>query len=283
MSNEEMPFDVSTCDNPVLRDAFCYFSRHLVCLGGTLQDLDEKGNQKGQLRPFACSAFILVIRDNWYLLTAGHCLKNIDYGLKKGLFRLIDSWIICGFGPKVTAHSVADQPIYFDYVNTWKDYLDQYGLDFGLLELGGPEAYLRKHIEMNEVVPVQEENWRLPPNMQFDFHVVVGFPQEFVMQRKLWPTMVYVHSLDEMPKSDEPNPYRTFAGRLGDKLLLKSMDGMSGGPIFGFKRSEMGRYWVVAIQNEWNARRKLTFGCSVPQLAHFAEMCLHGLPKPMEE
>jgi hypothetical protein len=123
--NQGQPFDISQCDNPVIRDTFRYFCRHLVCFGGTVQDLDESGREKGAMRPFTCSAFVLVIRDIWYLLMAGHCMKDIEKGQKKGLFRLVDSYFMSGFGPDVLAHPVADQPIYFDYENTWNPYSAQ--------------------------------------------------------------------------------------------------------------------------------------------------------------
>ena len=51
MGNDQgQPFDVSQCGNPVIRAAFDHFGRHLVCLGCTVQDLDENGRQKGALR-----------------------------------------------------------------------------------------------------------------------------------------------------------------------------------------------------------------------------------------
>jgi hypothetical protein len=43
---------------------------------------------------------------------------------------------------------------------------------------------------------------------------------------------------------------------------------MSGGPIFGFKKTEEGlKYWIVAIQSWWDKKRRITFGCRVPTFA----------------
>jgi hypothetical protein len=271
--NQGRSFDISQCDNPVIRDAFHYFCRHLVCLGGTLQDLDQKGNDKGRLRSFTCSAFVLVIRDRWFLLTAGHCMKDIDKGLKNREFRLVNSWVISGFGPEVTAHPVAKEPIYFGYEETPKGYIDKDGLDFGLLDLGD---YLRVHLEKNEVEPVREENWRVPLDLNFDWYIILGFPQEFVDAGDLSPTMVYLQKLDFLPADVEPTEWRRFAGRLGDNFSLKSLKGMSGGPIYGFKRNCSDRYWIPAIQSSWRKDHKIAFGCPVPLLAHLAEECLFG-------
>jgi hypothetical protein len=273
MSNVQgRPVDSAKCDNPVIRDAFRFFCRHLVCLGGTLQDLDENGEHKGDvLRPFACSAFVLVLRDRWFLLTAGHCMKDIEFGLKNRLFKLVDSYVMSGFGPEVKAHPVAKEPIYFGYEETWKGFIDKDGLDFGLLDLGGVGDYLRSHLERNEVEPVREENWRVPLDLHFDWHTILGFPEEYVALGELTPTMVYVHKLDVLPEGVDDTPWRRFAGKLGDKLSLKSLKGMSGGPIYGFNRDQPNRYWISAIQTEWRADLKVTFGCPVPLLARLAE------------
>jgi hypothetical protein len=55
--------------------------------------------------------------------------------------------------------------------------------------------------------------------MQFDSYLVIGFPTEFSKVGELSPTMVYVHKLDAMPEGSEKKPWRTFAGKLGDKLV----------------------------------------------------------------
>ena len=255
MSNDQgRLLDISQCGDPVIRDAFHYFCRHLVCLGGNLQDLDEKGKAKGGIKSFACSAFVLVIRDRWFLLTAGHCMKDIDYGLKNRLFRLVDCFVLSGFGPKVTTHPVAKEPIYFGYEETPKGYLDQDGLDFGLLDLGGPGDYLRTHLEKNEVEPVREENWRVPLDLHFDWYIMLGFPQEFTDVGELSPTMVYVHKLDELPDDVEPTEWPRFPGRLSENFSLKSLKGMSGGPIYGFNR-ELLRPLLDSRHPEQLARR----------------------------
>jgi hypothetical protein len=188
--NQRQPVNISLCDNPVVRDTLRYFCRHLVCLGGTVQDLDESGRKKGAKRSFACSAFVLVIRDIWYLLTAGHCMKDIEKGQKKGRFRLVDTYLMSGFGPEVKEHHAASMPISFDYENTWKDFIDEDGLDFGLLKLGSAGDYLRMHLERNEVEPVREENWRVPPGLHFDLFAVLGFPEQFVALGELRPAFV---------------------------------------------------------------------------------------------
>ena len=88
--------------------------------------------------------------------------------------------------------------------------------------------------------------------------------------------MVFVHRLVGLPEGVEEKPWRTFSGKLGDRFPLESMEGLSGGPIFGFNNSDRGKYWIVAIQTEWLEISKITLGCSVPVLARFAEACFFG-------
>ena len=50
---------------------------------------------------------------------------------------------------------------------------------------------------------------------------------------------------------------------------LNSIVGMSGGPIFGFRRYPNGeqRYWVVALQSWWDPETRTIYGCPVPIFA----------------
>jgi hypothetical protein len=267
-----MPIDISQLDNPVVVSAFRYFCRHLVCLGGVVQEYDKKGQKKEALTGFAFSAFVLVIRGEWFLLTAGHTLKGLDARLQNGELKLIRSYLLTGFGPDVTAHAGAKVPIDFDYEKANKDYIDQDGLDFGLLDLG---TYLRAHLEKNEIVPVMEENWKIPFDGEFDHYVILGLPQEYVDVGQITPTITYIHKLDTLPddapEESKHTKWPRLIGKLPDHFSLKSLEGMSGGPIYGFRNNHPDRYWITAIQSSWLPTSKITFGCPVPLLASLAE------------
>jgi hypothetical protein len=271
MSDESKPFDISQCDNPAIRGTYRFFCRHLVCLGGWVQPLDDQGKPQGEPEAFAFSACVLVIQGAWFLLTAGHILKRLDERLANKEIKLLKSYLLTGFGPEVTTHNVATAPIDFDYERIQKSYIDQDGLDFGLLDLG---TYLRAHLEKNEVEPIREENWRIRLDRPFDYYVMLGFPQEFVDQGLLRPTMLYVQKVNELPEDIEQTDWPRFIGKFGDKFRLKSLVGMSGGPIYGFSHNDPNRYWIPAIQSSWRRGYKITFGCPVPLLAHLAETCL---------
>jgi hypothetical protein len=48
---------------------------------------------------------------------------------------------------------------------------------------------------------------------------------------------------------------------------LKSIAGMSGGPIFGFNFDPPTKYWVVALQSSWLPDEGVVYGCPLPTLA----------------
>lgn len=90
------------------------------------------------------------------------------------------------------------------------------------------------------------------------------------------PTMVWVDSVtlppDELPLSTFP----WFVGQVKPSAVLPSIVGMSGGPIFGFKKNAAGQmeYWIVAVQSWWRRNQRITFGCPVKVFASIVEACL---------
>ena len=75
---------------------------------------------------------------------------------------------------------------------------------------------------------------------------------------ELSPTMVHVHKVDELAVDVEPTDWPRFAGKLGDKFPLKSLRGLSGGPIYGFPRDFPNQYWIAAIQSSSRKDIKMT-------------------------
>ena len=66
-----------------------------------------------------------------------------------------------------------------------------------------------------------------------------------------------------------------FVGRIPPEVEIQDIKGMSGGPIYGLRKSETGQwsYNVIALQSWWRKKSRTTFGCSLPA---FAE-ALHGV------
>ncbi len=81
------------------------------------------------------------------------------------------------------------------------------------------------------------------------------------------PVMI---EIDRLSPSDVENvPSDTwFVGRIPQDFI-KDIKGMSGGPIYGFRKAENGQwsYHIVAVQSWWRKDSRTTFGCSVPVFA----------------
>jgi hypothetical protein len=80
--------------------------------------------------------------------------------------------------------------------------------------------------------------------------------------------MFPVRRIDALPEDAKETTYKRFVGQIIPELPIDSIEGMSGGPIFGFryKDSEL-RYWIVALQSSWYQSSRVIFGCPLPTLA----------------
>jgi hypothetical protein len=77
-------------------------------------------------------------------------------------------------------------------------------------------------------------------------------------------------AVTEIPRPEFTNKSEgLFYGQLSGLVAdLTDINGMSGGPIFGFKRGEDGRmrYWVIALQSGWFPDKRIIFACRIRQL-----------------
>jgi hypothetical protein len=71
----------------------------------------------------------------------------------------------------------------------------------------------------------------------------------------------------ELGHAQQKTTYPRFVGQIGNDLPFKSIEGMSGGVIFGFQTKPRLRYWIVAIQSSWERQTRTVYGCSLPVLA----------------
>jgi hypothetical protein len=81
------------------------------------------------------------------------------------------------------------------------------------------------------------------------------------------PTMISVQRLEVVPAGHEKQ-YPRLTAVIRDPIPLKSIVGMSGGPIIGFAGDERElRYWIVALQSAWLPSSRTIFACPVPVFA----------------
>jgi hypothetical protein len=250
-----------------VREELKAFTRHLVCLC-FVQYRRELGNDlKNETRANFCSGFILDIEGTWYWATAGHILKGIAKGLNSPdlvleRFRLLDH-----FGSGATdGHYI---PFHFE--GAWRHFEDddELGLDYGVVQLGPHEKRL---LQANNVLAVPVAAWQDLDSMMFPSHFMVGFPTDAIEQAVglvkgnaiIWgrpnPSFIGVEMLKEIPEEERQKPFPRMVGTLSSNWPDGDIDGMSGGPVFGFARGD-SEHRIVAIQSAWLKSQRRTFAC----------------------
>jgi hypothetical protein len=264
-----------------------YMGRHLVSLSGTLVKLDRQGNDVSDAHFFACSGFVVSLGEDWYLLTAGHVLHEFDEALRSKEYRLASCGLADYFGPDAKV----PYPTPFVFEDAKLAFVDNadLGLDIGLIPL---REYYRTSLSKNGVAPVTPINWRAQDQVQIEHYALLGFPDELTgresdvkaagaqVQGGVRPVLMFLNPVDAVP-DENPNPVVPwFAGELRDKSQIKSVKGMSGGPIFGYKTLPDGRqfYWVVAVQSRWREQSRIVFGCPLRIFMPMIEAAVYGRP-----
>jgi hypothetical protein len=265
--------------------AFRFLFRHFLGLGFVVEDFDELGISKG-VRGFCVSGTLFEYKGLYAILTAGHIIDDIRRESEKGRFKFRACYLLDHFGHE----GVFQEPIAFDYEGAIKEYIydKAAGLDFGLIAL---RDYYLALISKNGLKTVGEANWRLQDKIKFDFYLMLGLPF-------CWSDVRFFEGTDKQSKIEflpsatcfrvdrrarrpggvDITSYRRFIGHISPKIKIDNIDGMSGGPIYGFKKTDAGlKYWVVAVQSGWIERRRITFGCPLTTIGGLMDVAFEGL------
>ena len=248
--------------------ALAFFCRHLVGLCATFRVMGGDQDQPPVFKAYAGT--LIRIGDVVFYLTAGHILREVEEWLASDRVELENAVLADTFGWR----RVCDQPVPFDLRSAERFFIDDddQGLDFGIIRL---DPYYVRLLDANGIVALQEENWVRQHTVKFDQYTMLGFPEEFSSTHVddsgngvISATMIGVRPVESPPENDRPTRHPRFVGQLNDGLPLRTIRGMSGGPIFGFRFGESEtRYWIVALQSSWNQRQGLVYGCRLPLLA----------------
>ncbi len=252
-----------------------FFCRHLIALCITYKIIDEDDVQETNLRFSAYAGTLIRIEGAYYYLTSGHILREIEAALASDAVNIENTRLADTLGYR----RISDNPIPIDLSSTPRFYVDddELGLDYGLMAIHPHHIRL---LAANNVVALEEVNWAHQSELTFDAYIMLGLPQEFTSEfvsesgaGTVSPTMFRVHKVDPNSEEHTKTHFPRFVGRIDPELELKSIKGMSGGPIFGFKIDKETRYWVVALQSSWNKRTRAVYGCLLPVLAeHIASL-----------
>jgi len=244
-----------------------FFCRHLVALCVTYETTGTDSDQPPRFAAY--SGTLIQIQGNVCFLTAGHVLRQVEDALKSDRVAINNAVLADTFG----LSRVCEHPIPFDLKNARLFSIDnvEEGLDFGVIVL---EPYYVRLLASNGTVALKEQNWIHQSTVKFDGYAMLGLPQEFTSDHvtnlgegTVSPTMFRVHRLKSPPDDRPPTLHPQFAGQLDQELAIKSVKGMSGGPIFGFRLGPEISYWVVALQSSWDPNTRIVYGCLLPILA----------------
>ncbi len=243
-----------------------FMSRHLVAapLGDYESYKDGKVFHSGT---FALSGFVLTLHDRHFWVTAGHCLKDFDRDIRCGVLKIFDTGFVDYFGSE--AKHVHKYP--YQYEPGCEFYIDSLddALDFAIIPL---DLLMIQSFEVNGVKNVSRANWLQQPSLIFERYMILGLPAYLIPKDRpaAQPVLVGIEPLD--PKTiPDPLPDGWFVGKIDDECPIKSIEGMSGGPIYGFRRNDQGQwlYHIVALQSRWREGSRVIFGCP---MTLFAEM-----------
>ena len=246
-------------------DLVGFFARHIVPVFFTFE-------KEGLSESLVMTTFVLSIGEHWFLVTAGHCIGEIDRYIESGCqiaaCYLVDSM---GLGARHL------DPIPFVYARSYPTRLSENkSFDYGVMVLS---AYYRQLLEKNEIQPLNEDVWKhQPPSV--DFYFLLGVPGELVKVEsshvEIVPTLHKVQPLDERPQGFSETDVPLFYGRIGLGQGITSIKGMSGGPIFGFYMDAQGqlRYWLIALQSRWLPDSHYIAACPTKVLGEVLEAVL---------
>jgi len=265
-----------------------WISRHLVSLSCVYHHLDEQGKVTGKARLLACSGFVMSFGEVWYLITAGHVISgknSLDELFNSPRVRVDECFLVDFFGLEAKHRNT----IPFDYRGSIRYGVDVDGVDWGFVMLTSNE---RRLLEANGIVAVAEVNWMRQDRVKdWLAYLLLGIPNETVepdaalgsekadSYGKAGIALLHIRKLDALPDGAEITAAPRFVGEITNLGDLKSVEGMSGGPIFGFALVDGHlHYWVVAIQSSW-FRKKYVFGTPLPPVARgFYEALLNYSP-----
>lgn len=243
-----------------------FFSRHCVPL--YVEYEKDKGIRRG-----VYSAFVISIQEKWFLITAGHCLREIENCQNEGYKIIKMDLVDCiGNNPK-HFHSVP-----FDYKPELSCYMYSDGYDYGVLLI---EDYFCSSLKANGIIPLCEDVWDKQPSDP-DFYAMLGIPSqisEFTEDEMVISSvLIGVKRNDSLSSEFEKNNAPTLYGQIEIDGFISDIKGMSGGPIFSFKIDEDGklRYWLCAVQSRWLDGKKLIAACLMKPFASYLKEMLMG-------
>ncbi|MGO9465427.1 MAG: hypothetical protein ACLQVF_14890 [Isosphaeraceae bacterium] len=147
-------------------DVIKYLGKHLVALACR----QSVGNPT-VAHTFFIVGFVVSVADEWFMVTAGHCLADLEKAFRAGGVQAIKLIDYMGTG------AIDFTPHFFDYGKEPRCWFDEdNGVDFGFVHL---RPYYRRLLEANRVVAMDEIQWkRQPPASDLEVCWMLGIPSQ---------------------------------------------------------------------------------------------------------
>lgn len=240
--------------------------RHYVTVS-CVQELTDVWPGQEVRRGLVISGFVISILDQWFFMTAGHVLDTIQESDRHGVRRY--GWQINDSGAYGGKHHDAI-PFAFDAAlyHSLRD--DDLGIDYGLIYL---RPMYRDLLKSNGIVAVTEREWGSMEAGAYDVYSLIGVPAETVELAYHGNDEGLVISDSYVQLTPEPHPpsvlireHPRLYFRLPPKeeAPVESIEGMSGGPVFGWQLTDgPARYWLVGLQSGWERSSRVTAVCPI--------------------
>jgi hypothetical protein len=261
-----------------------WLCRHFVSITADLKIRNKDG--RTSLRFVSYAGFVVSLHEHWFLVTAGHILKWLAEGVKDKRFSFARCELVDYYGQGAKSEFGVPFNILEKAQFSLDD--DRLGADIGFVQV---IPHYQRLLQQNGVVAIPQENWRTHQQLDFEFFGILGLPEELLDHRRrvaadgatiaggMRPALMAGNSSDALPV-DKPKPVSPWlAIELRDKHEIKSMKGMSGGPIFGFFRGPENQllYTIAGVQSWWDRNRRIAFGTRLPPFVDLIERKMRQL------
>lgn len=210
------------------------------------------------------SGFLVDACGVWFYITAGHILRDVRKVLEAG--GEFDTWRL---DDQTAGNPFNGAAIPFSFeMDKWLVIEDEeIGLDYAALVL---DPFYCRQLEAGGVIPLSNVAWSNHV-IEHDHLALVGIPSESVSYDG---ETIIMGQLALMPAelADEPTAAggkveNQFYARLQDVGEIQDIDGMSGGPIFAFKRIDGNwKYSVIGVQSAWYPTTRVIAACPFESL-----------------
>ncbi|HVA46698.1 MAG TPA: hypothetical protein VNH11_10075 [Pirellulales bacterium] len=263
----------SVAEDDLRADFVRELSNHVVAFVANTVLLEDDGSIKAE--GFAWSSgFLIRIHAQNFWVTAGHCIRDFERDcLNKPNVTAYGKGFMDCFGSNASFKEVLPCP--YDAGDAIMVYRKNPHLDFALLPLSD---LICSGLARNGIRVVTREMWLDRPERRYFEYKVIGFPKhgaEKMTQKPSWglrPAAIGVHRISAADVPGCPHDDSWFIGRVRSGAdEFKSVEGMSGGPVFAFYKDQNGgtRYDIIAVQSSWFQDSRVVFACP---LGLFAEM-----------